>query len=224
MRKINLFILSFLSCFVFAQQNNVHVMNYANVFNNNIQVETRGNQSAQLYANNKIVQRNITQAANRNIAKPKTTQRMAIPQVNRVTQIKNINNNPINRVNAVTQVNDEPEQQSSGNINENISDNNVDNNYQNIEINYAVQQENDAPVQAQAVNQSNVSDRNFSLDINLPKINFKPVKYAGSSSSKSSSGKSFYFKKKLSKMNRKMHSKFAFTKKLKMKVDLCCNW
>jgi len=207
-----------------AQQNNIQGLKYSNVFNNRVQVQTRGNQPAPLYATNNIVQRNNVQTSNRRVNTPKQSERLVVQHVKSVKQIKNVNSNPINRVNIVKEVNTEQQQQSLGNMNENISDNNIGNINQVNDVNYIVNQENEAPVQSQIASRTNVSDRNFSLDFNVPKINFNTAKYSGSSSSKTSTHKSFQFKKKLSKMNRKMHSKFAFTKKLKMKVDLCCNW
>jgi hypothetical protein len=66
----------------------------------------------------------------------------------------------------------------------------------------------------------------LNLDINLPKINLKPIKLSGKGSSVSSSKhhKSFHLKNKLAKFNRKTVSKLSFKKKLKIRVDNCFKW
>jgi hypothetical protein len=66
----------------------------------------------------------------------------------------------------------------------------------------------------------------FSLEVNLPKVNFKPVKLGTSISSSSSSShhRAFGLKKKLCRINRHLEGKFQVTKKLRFKVDKCFKW
>ena len=69
---------------------------------------------------------------------------------------------------------------------------------------------------------ANNANNNFTLNIKLPKINWKPIKLGSKSVTKSH--KSFSLKTFFLKANRKMQGKLSFGKKLKIKVDNCFKW
>lgn len=62
------------------------------------------------------------------------------------------------------------------------------------------------------------------LEINLPKINFNSGIRLAKLNSHTSKNKTVHMKNKFLKMNRKLSAKFAFGKKLKLKVDDCFKW
>ncbi len=76
--------------------------------------------------------------------------------------------------------------------------------------------------QAIPVGIANEAKNNFTLNIKLPKINWKPIKLGSKSVTKSH--KSFSLKAFFLKTNRKMQGKLSFGKKLKIKVDNCFKW
>jgi hypothetical protein len=69
-------------------------------------------------------------------------------------------------------------------------------------------------------------DLSLNLDINMPKINLKTIKFKGkgSSASKGNHNRIRQLEKKLAKFNRKTAGKLSFKKKLKIKVDSCFKW
>jgi hypothetical protein len=69
-------------------------------------------------------------------------------------------------------------------------------------------------------------DLNLNLDLNMPKINLKTIKFRGkgSSASKGSQHKLLQLEKKWAKFTRKTAGKLSFKKKLKLKVDNCFKW
>jgi hypothetical protein len=65
----------------------------------------------------------------------------------------------------------------------------------------------------------------MNLDLSMPKVNLKAIKFSGrSSSSKTSHSKSHEIASKWHKWNRKVQGKFSGTKKIHFKVDKCFKW
>lgn len=180
-------------------------------------------QSVQVFASNIKVNDNNTNKPVRANANPQVyvqrstnansiqrRQRRTAPQTN--INISNVNQPLIN----ISENNINDDIQIQGNFSQQL-DNNVGNAFGNENI-----IEQLASVNIPAIQLGNGLDLN--LDINLPKINLPTIKFNNRKSVSSSKHKTFYFKKKLAKFNRKISGKLSFRKKLKIRVDNCFKW
>lgn len=197
-----------------SSQNVLQQVNFGNSLNNsdgNIQL-TQTNQAAQqIFASNVSVNRANVSTVNRNVS---------VRRSNNVSQ-RRINThaqaNVVNNVNLNQDMNDGNKFNPQANpVNQQpllIKDNTIQIN--KIEIQQMITAVGN---QSQPLGIANSSNVGISLNINLPKINFKTIKF---SSSSSMTYRSFRLKTFFAKFNRKMKGKFSFTKSLKIKVDNC---
>lgn len=200
-----------------------------NSFSQNIWVNNLGNQSppqvqaqsVQVFASNMTVNDNNTNKPARAIANPQMyVQRASNANVTQRRQVRrtvrNVSNTNIsnpaqtNVINIVENNTDEIQQLVNFN---NVNDNNLGNSFGNENLIEQIASANIPAIQ--------VGTGSLNLDINMPKINLPSMKFASRKSVTSSKHKTFRVRNKLAKMNRNMTSKFAFGKKLKIKVDNC---
>ncbi|HWY10694.1 MAG TPA: hypothetical protein VN026_05170 [Bacteroidia bacterium] len=218
MKKI-LFIISVLFAMNGFSQN-ILQQNFSN--NNLTNRQAVQMQSPQVFASNKIVndnnkpvrasanpQINFVQRTTNNVSTQRR-RRGVTPQVNNISNPSQVNviNVLLNNMNENVQV--------QGNI-INQMDNNVGNAFGGSMI------EQLAGVNIPAI-QLGSGSLNLNLDLNLPTIKLPSIKFSSHKSVSSSNHRSFHFKNKLAKLNRKMSGKLSFGKKLKIKVDNCFKW
>jgi hypothetical protein len=187
-------------------------------------------QSIQVFASNIMMNdNNINRSSNSNKplranANPQVqSQRASIANTNqrrqirrRVTHISNTNiPNPVqvNSVNILNTINDDIQLQ--GNFSQQINDNsgNAFGNENRIE---QIASANIPAIQ--------LGTGSLDLNIDMPTIKLPSIKFTSRKSVSGSKHKTFRFRNKMAKMNRQMTGKFAFGKKLKIKVDNCFKW
>jgi len=69
-----------------------------------------------------------------------------------------------------------------------------------------------------------VGTGSLNLNLEMPTIKLPSIKFSSRKSVSTSKHKSFYFKNKMIKLNRRLKGKFSLRKKLKIKVDNCFKW
>ena len=197
-----------------SSQNFLQMQNFSNSLNNsdgNVQLSQTNQAIQQVFASNVSMNRsNVSRVIN-------------VHRSNNVSQRRNNTHaqaNVVSNINLSLADNDGNKFNPQANpINQQpllINDN-------NIQINKIEMQQMITAVgnQSQSLGIANYNNVGISLSINLPKINFKAIKFSSSSSKNRSS---FRLKTFFAKFNRKMKGKFSFTKNLKMKVDNCFKW
>ena len=168
-------------------------------------VSTNANKPVRANANPQI---NFVQRATTNVSTQRRRRRVT-PQVNTVSNPINIINVPVNNINDDIQV--------QGNL-INQMDNNLGNAFGNENM---IEQLASANIPSIKLGNGSL---NLNLDLNLPTLKLPSIKFRSHKSVSSSGHKSFHFKNKWIKFNRKMSGKLSFGKKLKIKVDNCFKW
>lgn len=202
--------------FVFSAFGQNHVQ--TNV--SNIPLQQRYIQASQVYASNVVGNTSNANKPVRANANPQVqVQRATNASSNQRRQVRRVTNN-VSNISNVTQPlvnvseNNTDEIQQLGNFSQ--QDINVGNAFGNESMIEQIASVNIPAIQ--------VGTGSLNLNLDLPSIKMPSIKFASRKSVSSAKHKSFYVKKKLAKLNRKMTGKLSFGKKLKIKVDNCFKW
>jgi len=202
--------------------------NFGNqALSNNI-VQLQQVKNIQVFASNQMMNTNanVTNKVVRINAHPRAVQRTRSSNANPQRQIRRRASRPVNTINVpaiqTSQAQINPVQAVINNdIQLQAPVSQMDNNAGNASGNEFNPIEQIAQLNIPAIQLGNAD-----MDINLPKINLKPIKFSSgsSSNSKNSNHTLLDLKKKFAKFNRKTSGKLSFKKKLRIKVDKCFKW
>ena len=212
MKKIPFLVLAFASVNLFSQnilQPQYYLNNTSNTDNTIQRVQSQ--QAPQVFASNVSMNNKIQPLVRANAV-------INVPRAVPIVQRRVINNVARNNVNHVGNMGI-PQNSNPSAYQIDINDNNIPINIDRVQmqLQYLVLENQAIPVGV-----ANETKNNFTLNIKLPKINWKPIKLGSKSVTKSH--KSFSLKVFFLKTNRKMQGKLSFGKKLKLKVDNCFKW